>query len=155
MSQPFPSNIYFSVVKLSSTSPPVASLVRAVGWGHTASQREISPVLRRVWLRIGAASDCASSPPFNTTDSWWSQAYHGLLCAKGPNKSICKGDSGGPLLYVDNGGHYLQVGLSSFSEGCAQNWGFFPNIPLYIPWISSILAERGNPRQPPSVNSQP
>lgn len=52
----------------------------------------------------------------------------------------CAGDSGGPLYVVQNG-RVLQMGITSFGNGCGQEnfYGIYTNLSHYIPWLSQYI----------------
>lgn len=75
--------------------------------------------------------------------------YHSqeTLCANGfPNKpytGICRGDSGGPLTYLDNDGSYQQIGIVSYGSSVCES----PSIPSvftevlnYTTWIERLTS---------------
>jgi len=74
-------------------------------------------VLRQVVLPIVSDKVCKKAYPYTKTDN--------MLCAgygEG-GKDSCQGDSGGPLV-CKQGNTWLQYGVVSFGDGCAQ-----PNTP--------------------------
>lgn len=54
-----------------------------------------------------------------------------MICTHAPERDTCKGDSGGPLSWVDadTGRAYL-VGITSWGKGCAQpdHPGFYTKV---------------------------
>ena len=75
-------------------------------------------------------------------------SYNGLLestqmCAGYSTGAVdaCSGDSGGPL-YILDGGQPVQVGITSFGNGCAQPefYGIYTDISHYIPWLSDYIS---------------
>ncbi|MGQ7846298.1 serine protease [Granulosicoccus sp. 3-233] len=75
-------------------------------------------------------------------------SYNGLLeqeqlCAGFSTGAVdtCAGDSGGPLYILDSG-QPVQVGITSFGNGCAQAnfYGIYTNISHYIPWLSDYIS---------------
>lgn len=80
--------------------------------------------------------------------------YQGLLsephlCAGFERGGVdaCQGDSGGPLM-IEVGGELLQIGVTSFGNGCAlpNAYGVYANIELYESFISGIVPEPSNGR---------
>ncbi|XP_042208606.1 venom protease-like [Homarus americanus] len=43
-----------------------------------------------------------------------------LICAGGSNKDTCNGDSGGPLMF-NNNGNYEVIGIVSFGVVCGES----------------------------------
>ncbi len=64
------------------------------------------------------------------------------LCAGYAEGQIdtCAGDSGGPLYIVENG-LVIQMGITSFGNGCGQEnfYGIYTNVSHYIPWLSNYI----------------
>ncbi|KAI1298435.1 Chymotrypsin-like elastase family member 2A [Halotydeus destructor] len=94
---------------LASKATPIDNL-RASGWGLTATKQ------------MGGASaetlqETDFTPIDDSTCNWSWRHFFNIqtqMCAGGPGRIICKGDSGGPLTTSANGKHY-QVGISSFT----------------------------------------
>lgn len=72
------------------------------------------------------------------------------LCAGFAEGGIdsCQGDSGGPLMF-DDGNKLIQIGVTSFGDGCAMPdaYGVYSNIEQYESFITRIV--------PPHSNGQP
>lgn len=64
------------------------------------------------------------------------------LCAGYAEGQIdtCAGDSGGPLYIVEDG-RVIQVGITSFGNGCGQEnfYGIYTNVSHYIPWLGDYI----------------
>ena len=51
-------------------------------------------------------------------------------------KDSCQGDSGGPLWFLcPDTGHYVQVGIVSFRDGCGDYFGAYTDITGFQSWI--------------------
>ena len=53
-----------------------------------------------------------------------------------------QGDSGGPL-FTGSGKSAVQIGITSYGEGCAQKPGVYTRITAYLSWIS-LRSEKFN-----------
>ena len=66
-----------------------------------------------------------------------------MLCAgaRRGGKDTCQGDSGGPLLVQGAGGAWLQAGIVSFGNGCADAgvYGVYTRLSRYGDWIEAYL----------------
>ncbi len=49
-----------------------------------------------------------------------------MICAHGPHRDSCKGDSGGPLTVAAGGGQMRLIGITSFGRSCAR--AAFPGV---------------------------
>ncbi|XP_037545122.1 trypsin-2 [Nematolebias whitei] len=114
------------------------------GFGTTSSGGTVSNTLQEVDVPIVTNSDCNNSYGSITSN---------MLCAglTQGGKDSCQGDSGGPLVCI-NGTTWVQAGVVSFGNGCAQAKypGVYARVSQYQAWISSQVT--GD--QPGFVNFQ-
>ncbi len=115
----------------------VATPLTAIGWGNTSASGESFPeILQQVQVPLFDHATCKT-------------AYAGvgqtvsdnMICAglAEGGKDSCQGDSGGPLV-IESAGSWVQVGIVSFGEGCAQaNFpGVYTRVGNYIDWIAQV-----------------
>ncbi|XP_006896660.1 PREDICTED: polyserase-2 [Elephantulus edwardii] len=136
----------------------------ATGWGNVQEGDPLPEpwTLQEVELKLigEAACQCLYSRPgpFNLT----LELLPKMLCAgftKG-RKDSCQGDSGGPLV-CEEGGHWFQVGITSFGLGCGRRNrpGIFTDVAAYETWIREQLmgSEPGPafPAQPEGLQPDP
>lgn len=88
----------------------------AIGYGFINDTHEGDSVLRQVDLEYRNHTYCQSI--------YWNGRFQQdtgtQICANAKNKSICIGDSGGPLMTVERGVTYT-VGLTSWVINCHNN----------------------------------
>ncbi len=95
-----------------------------IGWGTTSENDEQPPsVLRQVVVPIVSDQDCRVAYPTLSFDGYvlgFDPAT--MVCAGVPGGGLdsCYGDSGGPLMVDDGAGGYVQVGITSWGDGCAR-----------------------------------
>ena len=110
------------------TSPPIRVAVpgeealwagggtaTATGWGATNAAGTVFPTrLREVDVTLRNDAHCRSNLGPDFVGSI-------MLCAGeiAGGKDTCSGDSGGPIM-VDDDGEWVQVGITSWGDGCAQ-----------------------------------
>ncbi|MZR62024.1 trypsin-like serine protease [Alcanivorax sp. DP30] len=125
------------VIKSVAASPKESLL--ALGWGYTSnSNGTLSDTLQQVQLDYVSDSYCASQ---------WSQLWKGQICAgemdPAPQpQDTCRGDSGGPLIYNQDGQQWL-VGVTSYGhETCATRGvpAVYTRIDSYLDWLESATS---------------
>lgn len=129
---------------------PLAFLY-AAGYGQTRQSGPVSRVLRHTQLRVRPYNVCMLKY-FQITRNPVIRFFSNvrMVCAMDPRfpkvgqKSVCKGDSGGPLYFKRPNG-ILQVGISSFGGGACSKAGsvqWFVNLPSYTPSIKQYLNKK-------------
>ena len=122
----------------------------AIGWGSTRARPSSASAfpdrLREVELPIVSADACQGAYGRFFTPT--TQICAGLRVG---GKDSCQGDSGGPLI-VTNGDRYLQVGIISWGDGCAQpeRYGVYTRTASFYEWIWETAAVG-----PPCQGSRP
>ncbi|KAM7387642.1 hypothetical protein PAMA_009992 [Pampus argenteus] len=110
------------------------------GWGDIRS----GETLQEVSVPIVSNSQCGSA---------YSAFTSNMMCAglTEGGKDSCQGDSGGPLV-SKNDSKWVQAGVVSFGEGCAQAGfpGVYARVSMYQSWINSLITSN----QPGFVNFQ-
>jgi trypsin len=120
-----------------AASPPAIRLPRAVdqalwqvgvaatviGWGATSENDTSSPsVLREVQVPIVSDPDCTRAYP--KTGDFFDLSFDAtsMICAGRPEGGVdsCYGDSGGPLVAPDGSGGWVDIGVTSWGDGCAR-----------------------------------
>ena len=76
-------------------------LATATGWGKLETESNKSPTLQEVDLTVTTKSDCISAWSGFGARGWNITAN--MICTAATGKSICTGDSGGPLIAPENG----------------------------------------------------
>ncbi|KAK5640981.1 hypothetical protein RI129_009528 [Pyrocoelia pectoralis] len=102
------------------------------GWGKTSDESNtVSPILNFVELTTISNAACRDIYSSAVTDS--------VVCCTGEDtKSTCNGDSGGPLIQIQENGTPVHVGVVSFGHvaGCAKGYpAGFSRTSSYGEWI--------------------
>ena len=124
------------------------------GWGDQTDGAEAgSNDLREVAVPIVSNVTCQGS--------YGNQVTENMLCAglSSGGRDSCQGDSGGPLIVSNGRGGYLQAGVVSWGNGCAQPqfFGVYTRVSNYESWIDGYLNSRSGSAAPlstiePSLN---
>ncbi len=124
------------------------------GWGDQTDGAEAgSNDLREVAVPIVSNVTCQGS--------YGSQVTENMLCAglSSGGRDSCQGDSGGPLIVSNGRGGFLQAGVVSWGNGCAQPqfFGVYTRVSNYESWIDGYLNSRRGSAAPlstiePSLN---
>lgn len=74
-------------------------------------------------------------------ETWEGIVTNGTICTSGADgKGTCLGDSGGPMIYMQKDGSWIQIGITSFGrERCELGYpNGFTRVNFYNRWIESI-----------------
>lgn len=111
-----------------------------VGWGATRYINENSAEYPTIQQE--ASVPLVSLATCNSPISYGGIIAVTQLCAGYAAGQIdtCAGDSGGPL-YIIEDGQVIQVGITSFGNGCGQEnfYGIYTNVSRYIPWLGNYV----------------
>uniref|UniRef100_A0A3B3BK48 Prostasin-like n=1 Tax=Oryzias melastigma TaxID=30732 RepID=A0A3B3BK48_ORYME len=126
-------NDYISPVCLAAAGSdfPGGTTAWVTGFGTLSFQGSASSTLQEVSVPIVSNTQCSAS---------YGSITNNMICAglTDGGKDSCQGDSGGPLV-SKNDTRWVQAGVVSFGEGCAQaNFpGVYARVSQYQSWISS------------------
>ena len=106
----------------------------ALGWGQTETS-SMSDTLQQAGLDYVSPQQCGT---------YWNSLTSGQICAaernpvNGTNQDTCRGDSGGPLIFQQDGRTWL-VGVTSYgTERCASGVpAVYTRVSAYLGWIES------------------
>ena len=107
-----------------------------IGWGLTrdGDDGSLPNILQQVKVPLFAQASCKTNyAPLKI------EITNNMVCAglDAGGKDSCQGDSGGPL-FVESGGSMVQLGVTSFGEGCAvaKFPGVYTRVAAYRDWIT-------------------
>ena len=108
------------------------------GWGYTEWNGIQPDILRDAKVRIISREVCNQEKSYNGT-------IHGTaMCAGHPEGRIdaCEYDSGGPLVCMKCGRHYV-AGLVSWGDQCAlpNKYGVYANMTVLTPWVKEKISK--------------
>merc|ERR1740128_295286 len=79
----------------------------------------------------------------NTAEKYYSgEIPKSQLCAYGQDTDSCAGDSGGPLIRLENG-RYTVIGLVSYGYICASrnHAGMYTRVTSFMKWINNVVKD--------------
>ncbi|CAD5125961.1 DgyrCDS14149 [Dimorphilus gyrociliatus] len=99
------------------------------GWGTTYSGGYVTEELRYTYVIVQTNAKCSESYPDRIDET--------MVCAAAPGRDTCKGDSGGPMAY-NNNGRFEVMGLTSWGRGCALEGfaGVYSRVSAQLKWIA-------------------
>jgi len=105
------------------------TVATTIGWGQTSDGGPISSVLKKLEAAIISNDECSTHLDTNILDT--------TICAgmQGSSESICRGDSGGPLM-VPFRGRWLQVGIVSFGSNICYQPTAFGRVSALLDFLS-------------------
>ncbi|XP_065133811.2 trypsin-like isoform X4 [Paramisgurnus dabryanus] len=138
LSSPVEFSNYIQPVCLAGTGSKFGAGTKSwiTGWGTVnPTTNQMPEILQEVEIPIVSDSACKNAYLQDLTDN---MICAGLLNQGG--KDSCQGDSGGPLV-VKNGTQWIQCGIVSFGQGCAQPGfpGVYSKVANYQNWIISKI----------------
>lgn len=143
---------------LYSGEPAAGTMAKIVGWGATAYDNNqptnFPTILQEADLPIVSNKTC------NQPESYDGTIRDDQICAgfAAGGTDTCGGDSGGPLMAVQNGA-FKQVGVVSFGAGCAlpDKYGVYTRMSSFETWIEDFtgldLGANGNKGDNGGANS--
>ncbi|XP_077483254.1 venom protease-like isoform X1 [Amblyomma americanum] len=113
-------------------------MANIAGWGELYYGGPSSASLQDTRIPIQSLDTCKES--FKRTSITFTDHY---LCAgslKG-DKDACRGDSGGPLMLLDDQQRFTIIGITSFGRRCAEPGypGVYTRVAKYLDWIQPRL----------------
>ncbi|XP_076996472.1 tryptase alpha/beta-1-like [Tamandua tetradactyla] len=128
-----------------SESFPTGTPCWVTGWGNVGNDESLPPPypLRQVKVPIVDNGDCDAKYHMGiSTGDNVHIVREDTLCAGSRGRDSCQGDSGGPLVCKVNG-TWLQAGVVSWGEGCAQanRPGIYTRVTYYLDWIHRYVPE--------------
>ena len=119
------------------------STLTVMGWGNRSTSGEDFPdLLHEVSVPLADQAICKDN-----YDDIGQDITDNMLCAglADGGKDSCQGDSGGPLLFQKDSA-WIQAGIVSFGEGCAEKdyFGVYTNVSRYLAWIDEAKVAQGN-----------
>lgn len=121
--------------------PVVDTLATVVGWGLTTTDVTdpdygVVNELREVELPVVSNETCNAPQSYNGTIT------STMLCAgyADGGKDSCGGDSGGPLMVMQDGAWILS-GVVSFGDGCAEpdKYGVYMRVSAFYDWLDPYV----------------
>lgn len=120
------------------------------GWGRVSTNGLKPPTLQEVAVKIVSDQTCQAA--FDAFNLKFNVPYtqiitSSMVCAGGVGgKSVCKGDSGGPLSLAVNNQHTL-AGIVSWTHphGCALDnmYGVYAETAKFRSWLDTTMASNG------------
>ena len=145
--------------------PSTQTPIRLVGAGESALTAAGSAVAVLGW---GQINDDPSNPVlamnlrsavFTAFSDTYCDAFPGLgpafnpstmVCAGQPGVSACAGDSGGPLIALDDAQKFVLVGAVDFGpESCGTAPGVYAELVHHLLWIAGVLGVSAAPAPAP------
>ncbi|XP_022695266.1 proclotting enzyme-like isoform X5 [Varroa jacobsoni] len=110
------------------------------GWGELYYDGPASSILQEVTVPIQTLDTCKEA--FKRTVIKFNENY---LCAGSlqGDRDTCRGDSGGPLMMLNDQRRYAVIGITSFGRRCAEKGypGSYTRVAKYQDWIRSVVEQ--------------
>ncbi|CAK6966352.1 granzyme B-like [Scomber scombrus] len=131
-------NNYVKPIALPTTDKkiPANIMCEVTGWGRTATNKNLSTVLKENKEKIQFSSDCSNKMKIERRNFMPNR----MLCTTFTKKTggICQGDSGGPLICESK-----LCGIAAFTDRCDCNDPKYPHgftkVSFFLPWIKEVM----------------
>ncbi|XP_028167452.1 testisin [Ostrinia furnacalis] len=116
------------------------------GWGKTdaSNSHTGTNLLRAATVPILSKEQCIT---WHQSKQISVEIHSEMICAghSDGHQDACLGDSGGPLIVMDNGRYYL-VGITSAGFGCGVDHqpGIYHNVKVTAGWIKGVISPSSN-----------
>jgi len=114
--------------------------VFVAGWGKIQDRGRMSQVLKKTTIQLFPLENRMCK---NTAEKYYSgEIPKSQLCAYGQDTDSCAGDSGGPLIRLENG-RYTVIGLVSYGYICASrnHAGMYTRVTSFMKWINNVVKD--------------
>ncbi|KAI9034159.1 trypsin-like cysteine/serine peptidase domain-containing protein, partial [Hyaloraphidium curvatum] len=118
--------------------PAQGDTLKAIGFGTTSSGGSTSDSLLEVDLPYLTPAECRNAGYADGSADYAT----GMCAGRGDGRDTCQGDSGGPLFATVNG-QFVQVGITSWGNGCATAAGVYSRVSALAAWIDGQVAANG------------
>nr|AQM58329.1 venom serine protease 41 [Pristhesancus plagipennis] len=110
--------------------------LKVAGWGFITPDGPGSDVLKKTNLVGYSSGNCAHIFGNPSKDLY-------QVCTSQPDTSQCRGDSGGPILWVDpDTNRYTLVAAPSYGlQQCHKHPQVNSDISYFVPWIQQVISE--------------
>ncbi|XP_066239106.1 tryptase beta-2-like [Saccopteryx leptura] len=128
----------------SETFPPETPCW-VTGWGDVDNGESLPPPYPLQQVKVPIVENSVCDTKYHTdlyTGDNIQIVHDDMMCAGNTKKDSCQGDSGGPLVCKVNG-TWMQAGVVSWGEGCAQpnRPGIYTRVTHYLDWIRQYVPE--------------
>jgi len=129
-------SVGIETIHVSKDDIPTGILATVVGWGALLEDESVYPyALYETEVPIVSRASCTELYGSSTFTS-------NMICAgyDGGVKDTCKGDSGGPLMALQDG-QLVQAGITSWGVGCGQpqQYGVYTRLSHFKSWIDATV----------------
>jgi hypothetical protein len=136
------------LMPIATTTAYDSGVFDIAGWGSTSEGGAQQRYLRKAKVNFISDATCRASG-----GSYGSLINAEEICAgvSGGGIDTCQGDSGGPMFRRDAANAWIQVGITSWGEGCARpnKPGVYTQVSYFAAAIQSAAASLGSPAPVP------
>ncbi|XP_052085340.1 uncharacterized protein LOC127722981 isoform X2 [Mytilus californianus] len=121
-----------------SDETPTTAICYGTGWGQLTGDKdgEFADDLQELKLKLWKTEKC------NGSQAWNGKIAHGYVCGgyESGIRSMCSGDSGGPMVCQDNQNNWYLKGIASYvANFCnmTNRPNVFTDVQTYLGWINN------------------